>query len=208
MSNDWEEKNVAHRRMKVTITPWCHSILKNKGLALTNNHLFGIIVKSHWFQPKVARLTILSNRSAQVCPPYSICRVYIYNACLHTKSLQSCLILPDPKNGSPSRSSVHGVLQARILEWVAMPSSRGSSQPRDWIYISYVSCISRWFFTTSATTEIFESRLVCQGTKHKTLLLYLVIKLLGSTQECLEKRMHVPNKCDSIKLIALLVLQK
>ena len=38
-----------------------------------------------------------------------------------------------------------GVLQARILEWVAMPSSRGSSQPRDW---TQVSCIADWFFTT------------------------------------------------------------
>ena len=65
------------------------------------------------------------------------------------------------------------------------------------------------FFTTSATTEIiFESRLLCQGTKHETLFLYLVIKLLGHAQECLEKRMHVPNKSDSIQLIALLVLQK
>ena len=38
-------------------------------------------------------------------------------------------------------SSVHGILQARILEWVAMPSSRGSSQPRDGTLVSYVSCI-------------------------------------------------------------------
>ena len=36
-------------------------------------------------------------------------------------------------------SSVHGILQVRILEWVAMPSSRGSSQPRDWTCVSYVS---------------------------------------------------------------------
>ena len=41
-------------------------------------------------------------------------------------------------------SSVHGILQARILEWVAMPSSRGSSQPRDWTHVSYISCIGRW----------------------------------------------------------------
>ena len=40
--------------------------------------------------------------------------------------------------------SVHWVLQARILEWVAMTSSRGSSRPRGWTHISYVSCISRW----------------------------------------------------------------
>ena len=43
----------------------------------------------------------------------------------------------------PSGSSVHGILQARILEAVAMPSSRASSQPRDWTRVSYVSCISR-----------------------------------------------------------------
>ena len=40
---------------------------------------------------------------------------------------QSCLILCDPMDYSPPGSSVHGTLQARILEWVAMPSSRGSS---------------------------------------------------------------------------------
>ena len=40
--------------------------------------------------------------------------------------------------GSPPGSSIHGTLQARTLEWVAMSSSRGSSQPRDWTPISYV----------------------------------------------------------------------
>ena len=43
---------------------------------------------------------------------------------------QSCPILWDPMDGSPPGSSVHGILQARIQEWVAIPSSRGSSQPR------------------------------------------------------------------------------
>ena len=44
---------------------------------------------------------------------------------------QSCLTLCDPMDCSPPGSSAHGILQARILEWVAMPSSRGSSRPRD-----------------------------------------------------------------------------
>ena len=44
---------------------------------------------------------------------------------------------------SPPGSSVRGILQARILEWVAMPSSRGSSQPRDRTCIFYVSYIGR-----------------------------------------------------------------
>ena len=62
---------------------------------------------------------------------------------LHAKLLQSCLILCSPMDCSPPGSSVHGILKARILEWVAMPSSRGSSQPRDPTHVSYVSCIGR-----------------------------------------------------------------
>ena len=45
----------------------------------------------------------------------------------HTKSLQSCPTLCDPMDYSPPGSSVHGISLARILEWVAMPSSKGSS---------------------------------------------------------------------------------
>ena len=53
------------------------------------------------------------------------------SACMCAKSFQSCLTLCNSMKCSPSGSSVHGILQARILEWVAMPSSRGSSQPKD-----------------------------------------------------------------------------
>ena len=49
------------------------------------------------------------------------------STCVHAKSLQSCLTLCSPVDCSPPGSSVHGTLQARIVEWVAMPSSRGSS---------------------------------------------------------------------------------
>ena len=49
----------------------------------------------------------------------------------------------DPMNCSLPGSSVHGILQAEILEWVALPSFRGSSRPRDRTCISYVSCIGR-----------------------------------------------------------------
>ena len=45
-------------------------------------------------------------------------------------------------------SSVHGIFHARILEWVAMPSPRGSSQPRDQSCNSCVSCIAGGFFTS------------------------------------------------------------
>ena len=66
--------------------------------------------------------------------------------------LQSCLTLCDSTDCGPSGSSVHGIFQARILEWVALPFSRGSSRPWDRTCTSYVSYSGRWvFFTTSAT---------------------------------------------------------
>ena len=49
------------------------------------------------------------------------------------------LTVHDPMDCSPPGSSVHGLLQARILEWLAIPFSRGSSRPRDW---TWVSCIA------------------------------------------------------------------
>ena len=51
--------------------------------------------------------------------------------CSALKALQSYLTLCDPMDGSLPGSSVYGILQARILEWVAIPPSRESSRPRD-----------------------------------------------------------------------------
>ena len=66
----------------------------------------------------------------------------------------SCVRLFDPMDCSPLGSTVHGILQARIMEWVAMPSSRGSSQPRDQTWIPYVSpALAGGFFTASAPWE-------------------------------------------------------
>ena len=59
------------------------------------------------------------------------------------KSLQNCPTLCDPMDCSPPGSSVHGILQARILECVAMPASRGSSVTRDQAYVSSDSCSGR-----------------------------------------------------------------
>ena len=56
-------------------------------------------------------------------------RIHVFKR--YVKLLQLCLTLCDAMDCSSPDSSVHGILQARILEWVAMPSSRGSSQPRD-----------------------------------------------------------------------------
>ena len=63
---------------------------------------------------------------------------------------QSCLTLCNPMDCSPPGSSVHGILQTRILEWVAMSSSRGSFQPRDQTQVCH---ITGKFFTIWATTS-------------------------------------------------------
>ena len=55
---------------------------------------------------------------------------------------QSCPTLCNPTDCGPPGSSVHGIFQARILEWVAICSSRGSSPPRDWTHFCCVSCIA------------------------------------------------------------------
>ena len=71
------------------------------------------------------------------------------SGCVHVraKSLQSCPTLCDPVDCSLPGSSVHGILQAKILEQPAIPSSRGSSQPRDQTFISYVFGICRQVLT-------------------------------------------------------------
>ena len=61
--------------------------------------------------------------------------------CVSAKPLQLCPTLCNPVDYSPPGSSVHGILQARILEWVAISFSRGSSWPRNW---THVSCLLHW----------------------------------------------------------------
>ena len=63
---------------------------------------------------------------------------------------QSCLTLCDSMDSSLPGSTIHGIFQARILEWAAISFSGGSSQPRDQIR---VSCIADRRFTVSATRE-------------------------------------------------------
>ena len=63
---------------------------------------------------------------------------------------QSCLTLCDPMDGNLPGSTVHGIFQARILEWAAVSFSRGSSQPRD---RTWISCIADRCFTFWATRE-------------------------------------------------------
>ena len=90
-----------------------------------------------------------------------ICIIYInyiflvYYLCVHVcaRSFQSCPTLCDLWTVTHQAPLSMGILQARRLEWVAMPHSRGSSKPRDQTCIFFVSCIVGRFFTTSTTWE-------------------------------------------------------
>ena len=77
--------------------------------------------------------------------------------CACIQLLQSCPTLCKPVDCSPPGSAVHGILQARRLEWAAISFSRGSSQPRNQ---THISCMQDGFFTTAPAanpTEAFDS---------------------------------------------------
>ena len=76
------------------------------------------------------------------------------------KVTQSCLTLCDPIDHNLPGSSVHGILQARILEWVAVPFSRGYSQLRDQ---AQVSCIAGRFFTIWTIQKMSKGERKCQS---------------------------------------------
>ena len=112
-------------------------------------HLEGILTRVHLVASWVNRLGFWDRRSQAslslaVPAPREIChkgsqssRAFVVPLLMCACSVaQSYLTLCNPMDCSPPGSSVHGILQARILEWVAIAFSRGSSWPRDWTHIS------------------------------------------------------------------------
>ena len=78
--------------------------------------------------------------------PLYICVCVCVCVCVCAKSLQSCPTPCDPMDCNPSGSSVHGISQPGILEWVVISTSRGSSWPKD---PNRISCTAGRFFTTT-----------------------------------------------------------
>ena len=78
----------------------------------------------------------------------------LWSCCLVAKL---CPTLCDPMDYNLPGSSVHGISQSRILEWVAIPFSRGSSWPRD---RTHISCIGRWILDCWARREAYQSHQV------------------------------------------------
>ena len=105
-------------------------------------------------------LIILTLGQSRVC----VC-VCVYSI------IQLCLTLCHPMDCSPPDSSVHGIFQERILEWVSISFSRGSTQPRDRTHVSCVSCTGRWILYHCMTWEAipwstcYHSSFAGKGTK-------------------------------------------
>ena len=94
----------------------------------------------------------------------------VAKACMCAKSPKSCPAPCNPRDHSLPGSSVHGILQARVLEQVTTSSSKDSSRPRDRTHVSYGSCIAGRFFTTSTNKP---SLLVSPTKAYPTTNIYL-----------------------------------
>ena len=103
---------------KIMVTPWCPS-------------------HGYHFLFKLPFISDLLSQSQEHGKSYSWARS---PTCMHATALQSCLTLYDSMDYSLPGSSVHGISQARILEWVTIPSSGESYQPRDQTCVSCSFC--------------------------------------------------------------------
>ena len=103
------------------------------------------------------------------------------------KLLQSCLTLCDPMDCSPPGSSVHGILQARIMEWVSKPFSRGSSWPRDGTHVSCGSCIAGRFFVPGLLGKSCKGEIIkcnSQEGHKKCFVIFLLCFCFGDKEKC------------------------
>ena len=88
--------------------------------------------------------------------------------------IKPCLILCDPMDCSPAGFSVHGIFQTKILEWVTISFSRGSSWAKGWTLISCVSHTSRWVLSHWATNIVLPDIISSISEKKSCLMLILL----------------------------------
>ena len=96
------------------------------------------------------------------CSPVPLVYVCVWTNAILSQSVCACVFsriwLCDPKDCSPPGSSVLGISQARILEWVVIPYYKESSWSRNQTHVSCISCIGRWIFYCCTTWEVSESQ--------------------------------------------------
>ena len=109
----------------------------------------------------------------------------------------------DPINCSLQSSSVHGILQERILEWVVISSSRGSSWPRDWNCISCISCIAADSLPWSHQESPLRCVCMCIHT-YVCMCVYISEKAMAPHSSTLAwkiPRMEEPGRLQSMELL-------
>ena len=116
----------------------------------TKPTLFPLSKYSRWNIRPLHRLTILHLSSVSWTALLNLVMCVCVCVCVWAQLPQLCPTLCNPMDHSVPGSSVHGILQARILEWVIMPSCKGSFWPGDG---THVSCVAGRFFTHWATWE-------------------------------------------------------
>ena len=167
LCDQWDIWKKEERERRSLDHKWCH----NNAQTITNlsNHYFHIWVTvaknyskyawllfQHWphkgtqtIQSQEGRMYILNSDCFLFFFLIQFLSWFLANqqlsVCMHA---QSCLILCNPMDCSTQVFSVHGIFQARILEWIAISFSRKSSQPRDQTCISYMSVLAGKFFTS------------------------------------------------------------
>ena len=93
-------------------------------------------LKDYWF-PAFLGLSGIKNKYSTVCVCVCVC------VCTHALSLSHVRIFATPLTVAHKALLSRGTFQARILEWIAISLSRGSSQPRDWTHVSFIFCTGR-----------------------------------------------------------------
>ena len=108
-------------------------------------------VKKQQLEPDMEQWT--SSKLGKACIKDVYCHLDYLTSMQSGNESVSRTVMSDslqPMNCSLPGSSIHGILQARIIEWVAISFSRGSSRPRDQTHIFCISCLADRFFTTES----------------------------------------------------------
>ena len=134
---------------------------------LGGSYQLGNVFKRIWRPHPEAHQVGRQQSEVTVALPLQLCNSGTSVAWSESVIAQLCPTLCDPIDFSLPGSSVHGILQARILEWGTIPFSGGSSQPRDQIW---VSCIAGRFFIAWATREAWLFRRVWGATMKRSVL--------------------------------------
>ena len=150
MAKPWNHYALLFNCLQMLVTQFCSTLWNLTDCSLLGFSVHGILQARilGWVAFPFSRGS--SQSRDQTCISCTGRGILYHWGIREAQATQLCPILCDPMDCNLLGFSVHGILQARILEWVAIPFSRGSSWPRDW---SLVSHVAGRFFTIWTTRE-------------------------------------------------------